>query len=110
MFADLLAGYRRSLTWTLDHPTLIMIIFVATLGLNVCYCQLVPKGFFPQQDTGVINGGMQGQQDASFASMRKALKQSVDVVKPTPASRTSWVSPAAAAPPTPRISSSHSNH
>ena len=84
MFNNLLHGYRRSLAWTLDHPTLIMIVFVATLGLNVLLLSVVPKGFFPQQDTGVINGGMQGQQDASFASMRTALKQSVDVVKADP--------------------------
>ena len=84
MFAGLLDGYRRSLTWTLDHPALIMVIFTATLGLNVLLILIVPKGFFPQQDTGVISGGMQGQQDASFALMYKALKQSVDVVKSDP--------------------------
>jgi multidrug efflux pump len=84
MFGALLDGYRRSLAWTLDHPALIMVIFVATLGLNVVLIAVVPKGFFPQQDTGVISGGMQGQQDASFAAMRVALKQSVDVVKADP--------------------------
>jgi multidrug efflux pump len=84
MFGNLLEGYRRSLAWTLDHPALIMIVFVATLGLNVLLISMIPKGFFPQQDTGVISGGMQGQQDASFASMRSALKQSVDIVKADP--------------------------
>ena len=84
MFAGLLAGYQRSLAWTLDHPALILIIFVATLGLNVWQLLLIPKGFFPQQDTGIISGGMQGQQDASFALMYKALKQSVNVVKSDP--------------------------
>src|SRR3984885_4773529 len=81
MFAGLLGGYRRSLAWTLDHPALILIIFVATLGLNVWQLLLIPKGFFPQQDTGIISGGMQGQQDASFALIYKALRQSVNVVK-----------------------------
>ena len=84
MFAGILEGYRRSLTWVLDHPTLILVVFLATLGLNVFLLAVVPKGFFPQQDTGVISGGMQGQQDASFALMRGALKQSVDVVKSDP--------------------------
>ena len=84
MFSNLLEGYRRSLTWTLDHPALIMIVFVATLGLNVLLMSVIPKGFFPQQDTGVISGGMQGQQDASFALMKNALKQSVDTVKSDP--------------------------
>jgi multidrug efflux pump len=84
MFGNLLGGYRRSLTWVLDHPALIMSIFVLTLGLNVLLIAWVPKGFFPQQDTGVITGGMQGQQDASFALMRSALRQSVDVIKADP--------------------------
>ena len=84
MFGGLLDGYRRSLTWTLDHPALIMVVFVATLGSNFLLISAIPKGFFPQQDTGVVSGGMQGQQDASFASMRAALKQSVDVVKADP--------------------------
>ena len=84
MFTGLLDGYKRSLTWVLDHPALIMIVFVATLGLNVLLMSVVPKGFFPQQDTGIISGSMQGQQDASFALMRGALKQSVDVVKSDP--------------------------
>jgi multidrug efflux pump len=85
VFGDLLHGYRRSLTWVLDHPWFIMIVFLLTLGLNVVLIGAVPKGFFPQQDTGVITGGMQGPQDASFALMRGALKQSVDVVKSDPA-------------------------
>jgi multidrug efflux pump len=84
MFGHLLESYRRSLSWVLDHPALIMIIFVATLGLNVVLIAAVPKGFFPQQDTGVIRGGMQGPQDASFALMRGALQQSVDAVKSDP--------------------------
>ena len=84
MFNGLLDGYRRSLTWVLDHPTLIMIVFVLTLALNVVLISTIPKGFFPQQDTGVITGGMQGPQDASFALMRGALKQSVDVIKSDP--------------------------
>ena len=84
MFGHLLASYRRSLTWVLDHPALIMIVFVLTLGLNVVLIAGIPKGFFPQQDTGAIAGGMQGQQDASFALMRDALKQSVDVIKSDP--------------------------
>jgi multidrug efflux pump len=84
MFGRLLGGYKRSLTWVLDHPTLIMIVFVGTLGLNVLLIATIPKGFFPQQDTGIISGGMQGPQDASFALMRGALKQSVDTIKSDP--------------------------
>ena len=84
MFSRLLGGYKRSLTWVLDHPALIMIVFVATLGINVLLIATIPKGFFPQQDTGIISGGMQGPQDASFALMRNALKQSVNTIKADP--------------------------
>ena len=84
MFGRLLGGYKRSLTWVLDHPALIMIVFAGTLGLNVLLITTIPKGFFPQQDTGIISGGMQGPQDASFALMRGALKQSVDTIKSDP--------------------------
>ena len=84
MFGALMDGYRRSLTWVLDHPALIMVVFGLTLGLNVLLFAVVPKGFFPQQDTGIISGGMQGPQDASFYLMRNALKQSVDVIKSNP--------------------------
>ncbi len=84
LFGELLDGYRRSLAWVLDHAWLVMIIFLATLGLNVLLMVIIPKGFFPQQDTGVISGGLQGPQDASFALMRSALEQSVNVVKSDP--------------------------
>jgi multidrug efflux pump len=84
MFQRLLNGYKRSLTWVLDHPTLILVVFLLTLGLNVLLIAEVPKGFFPQQDTGAVQGGMQGPQDASFATMRSALQQSVNVIKSDP--------------------------
>jgi multidrug efflux pump subunit AcrB len=65
--------YRVSLTWTLKHPALVLLSLVATLALNVYLIILVPKGLFPTQDTGLIFGGMQGSQDASFQSMRASL-------------------------------------
>jgi multidrug efflux pump len=83
-FSSLLDGYKRSLTWVLDHPALILIVFVLTLALNVFLMEKIPKGFFPLQDTGVIQGGMQGPQDSSFYAMEKAVKQSVDIVKADP--------------------------
>jgi len=83
-FNSLLSGYKRSLTWVLDHPALILIIFVLTLGVNVFLIERIPKGFFPLQDTGVIQGGMQGPQDASFYAMQKALQQSVNIIKADP--------------------------
>jgi len=84
VFNKILHGYRDSLTWVLDHPALVLIVFLCTLVLNVFLILKVPKGFFPQQDTGVISGGMQGPQDTSFYAMRGAVQDSVRVIKSNP--------------------------
>jgi multidrug efflux pump len=84
-FSKLLSGYKRSLSWTLDHPALILLIFVGTLALNVVLVLKIPKGFFPQEDTGVMTGGMQGPQDTSFYSMRTAVGQAIETIKSDPA-------------------------
>jgi multidrug efflux pump len=84
IFNSVLGGYRRSLTWVLDHPALLLAIFLFTVGLNVVLIEKIPKGFFPQQDTGVVSGGMQGPQDASFYAMQRAVRQSLDIIKADP--------------------------
>ena len=84
VFQGMLDVYRRSLTWVLDHPTLILMLFLLTLALNVYLIRKVPKGFFPQQDTGAVMGGMQGPQDSSFYAMRTALEQAVRIIKADP--------------------------
>ena len=84
-FSGVLDTYRRSLTWVLDHPALILTLFLATLGLNVFLMERIPKGFFPQQDTGALMGGMQGPQDSSFYAMRGAAQQAVSIIKADPA-------------------------
>ena len=76
-----LAGYSRSLRWMLDNPVLVLVSLALTIALNVILVVKIPKGFFPQQDTGSLQGGIQGPQDASFAVMSSSLKQIVDVVK-----------------------------
>ncbi|MGC9199905.1 MAG: efflux RND transporter permease subunit [Acidobacteriaceae bacterium] len=73
IFKGLLEGYRRSLNWILDHPALMLIVFVAVLVLNVFLVLKSPTGFFPQQDTGILMGQMQGPQDLSFYAMNKAV-------------------------------------
>ncbi|HMD50204.1 MAG TPA: efflux RND transporter permease subunit, partial [Bryobacteraceae bacterium] len=83
-FDELLNGYKRTLAWVLDHPALILIVFLLTLGLNVFLIEKIPKGFFPIQDTGVMQGGLQGPQDSSFYAMKKALQQSIDIIKSDP--------------------------
>jgi multidrug efflux pump len=84
-FNGLLNGYRKSLDWVLDHPALVLLVFVATLVLNVVLILKVPKGFFPQQDTGTMMGGMLGPQDESFYSMETAVKQATNIIKADPA-------------------------
>jgi len=85
VFDKILGGYRKSLNWVLDHPALILLVFLATLGLNIFLFFRIPTGFFPQQDNGVMGGGMQGPQDASFYSMRTAVQQAVAIIKADPA-------------------------
>jgi multidrug efflux pump len=85
VFNNILGMYRASLTWVLDHPALVLLIFIGTLGLNVFLIARIPKGFFPQQDTGAVMGGLQGAQDTSFYAMKDALQQSVSIIKADPA-------------------------
>ncbi|MEA2751087.1 MAG: multidrug efflux pump, partial [Myxococcales bacterium] len=85
VFDTMLAGYRRSLTWALANRGLVLIVLVMTIALNVLLVIHVPKGFFPQQDTGVIVGAVVGPQDASFAAMDASARALVDVIKKDPA-------------------------
>ena len=84
-FDKLLSGYKRTLNWTLDHPALILLVFIGTLAVNVFLFIQVPKGFFPQEDTGVMTGGMQGPQDTSFYAMRDAVQKAIQTIKADPA-------------------------
>jgi multidrug efflux pump len=72
-FTLLLSGYTRSLKWVLDHPWPVFILLLLTVGLNFYLMWIIPKGFFPQQDTGAIVGGVQGPQDASFPVMDNSV-------------------------------------
>jgi multidrug efflux pump len=87
-FGAMLRGYERTLAWALDHPRFIMAILLATVGLNVYLYVIIPKGFFPQQDTGRINGGIQADQSISFQLMRQKLQQFISIVQKDPAVET----------------------
>ena len=84
-FDAMLAGYRRSLRWALANRVLVVIVLILTVALNVVLVIRVPKGFFPQQDTGVITGAIMGPQDTSFAAMNESAQKIVEVVKRDPA-------------------------
>jgi multidrug efflux pump len=80
-FDWVLSLYRRTLHWVLQNPGLILTVLFLTIALNVAIVIKIPKGFFPQQDTGSLNGAVRGPQDASFASMNTAIQQIANVVK-----------------------------
>jgi multidrug efflux pump len=84
VFNSLLNGYRNTLKWVLDHPALMLLVFLATLFLNVYLLMHASTGFFPQQDTGVLSGGMQGPQDTSFYAMNKAVHAANEIIRKDP--------------------------
>jgi len=84
-FSELLAFYERSLAWVLRHGVLMLAILVVTVGLNIWLFTIVPKGFFPEQDTGRIFGGVQADQSISFQSMQQKMRQFVRIVQSDPA-------------------------
>ena len=84
-FAWILSLYERSLTWVLRHPAPVLLVLLITIGGNVYLLFIVPKGFFPQQDTGRLAGGIQGAQDSSFTAMKQRMARFVDIVKADPA-------------------------
>jgi multidrug efflux pump len=84
-FNWILRRYEHSLGWVLRHPQLVILITFATLGLNVYLYIVVPKGFFPQQDTGRLNGSIVGDQDISFQAMRQKMAQFIAIVMKDPA-------------------------
>ncbi len=77
--------YARTLTLALRHSALVLMIFIATICLNVALFIVVPKGFFPQQDTGRLVGSMEADQSVSFQAMSKKLRQMMDIVRRDPA-------------------------
>ncbi len=77
--------YERSLRWALSHSRIMLVIIVITIMTNALLFILVPKGFFPEQDTGRIAGTIQAAQDTSFQAMKGKLLDIVDVIKTDPA-------------------------
>ncbi|HET6194703.1 MAG TPA: efflux RND transporter permease subunit, partial [Acetobacteraceae bacterium] len=77
--------YGRTLRVVLRHPRLTMLVFLGTIILNVFLYVEIPKGFFPQQDTGRIIGGIRADQSISFQSMRRKFRQFVGLIRDDPA-------------------------
>jgi len=87
-FSELLRVYERSLDWALGSMALVMVILVFVVGLNVYLFSAAPKGFFPQQDTGQISGGIRADQSISFQAMQAKMRQLVNIIKRDPAVNT----------------------
>ena len=85
LFQDLHGAYEHSLRWTLRHGRLMMLILAVTVGLNFWLFRIVPKGFFPEQDTGRMFGFVVADQTISFQSMVQKLKQFLRIVQADPA-------------------------
>jgi multidrug efflux pump len=84
VFDRALAGYSVGLRWVLVHSRLTLVIALITLGLSVYLFMIIPKGFFPQQDTGRLMGAILADQDTSFQAMRDRLTVFVNTIKADP--------------------------
>ena len=83
-FDRMLSGYGRTLIWGLAHRRLVVMILFGAIALNVYLLIIVPKGFFPEQDTGRITGVLRGDQSVSFQTMRKKLVAMIAIVRQDP--------------------------
>ncbi len=85
IFSAMLGGYERTLGWALRNPRFVALILLITVCLNVFLFIEIPKGFFPQQDTGRLIGSIQADQSISFQLMQQKLVQFVTTMKEDPA-------------------------
>jgi multidrug efflux pump len=84
LFEKLLKGYERSLAWVLDRSFLALMVAIGTIALAVFLYIEVPKGFFPQQDTGRLNGNIIADQSISFQAMQQKIARLAAIVKQDP--------------------------
>jgi multidrug efflux pump len=85
VFKAIINAYGRTLARVLRHPVITLLVLAATIGLNVYLFVRVPKGFFPQQDNGRMQGTILGDQDTSFQQMQNILLQMVKILQEDPA-------------------------
>jgi multidrug efflux pump len=84
-FDRAIRGYERTLSWSLRHGRWVMLALAVTIALNVLLFTVIPKGFFPQEDTGLITGGIVADQSISFQRMKGKLAQLMAIVQADPA-------------------------
>ncbi len=83
-FDALLHGYERGLDICIRFRFITLLVFFATVGLTVYLFMIIPKGFFPSQDTGLISGTAEGAQDISFADMMRKTEELGAIVQKDP--------------------------
>ncbi|MBN8747203.1 MAG: efflux RND transporter permease subunit [Variovorax sp.] len=95
MFDRVQAGYARSLEWALDHQPLMLLSLLGTVVLTAFLYVQIPKGFFPQQDTGLVSATVEGAPDISFDAMQSRIAQVASVVQSDPEVQTVyyWIGP-----------------
>jgi multidrug efflux pump len=84
-FNWMLRHYETSLAWALRHSRFVLLLLFATIAFNVYLYVIVPKGFFPQQDTGRLIGAIQADQSISFQAMKKKLDDFINIIRADPA-------------------------
>jgi HAE1 family hydrophobic/amphiphilic exporter-1 len=84
-FNWLLGGYEGALRWVLRHQHFMLVVFVLTVGATIALYRVVPKGFFPQQDTGSLMGTTEAAQDISFEAMSRLHEEVLSIVMADPA-------------------------
>jgi multidrug efflux pump len=85
VFEATISFYGRTLDWVLGHRTLTLVVAVATLAVTLLLYMVIPKGFFPVQDTGEIQGVSEADQSVSFAEMARQQQKLVAVILQDPA-------------------------
>ena len=85
IFSRLVGAYSTGLRWVLGHQPIVLGVTIAAVCLNVYLYIIVPKGFFPQQDTGRLNGAIIGAQDISFPAMMDKVSQYEEIIRKDPA-------------------------
>jgi multidrug efflux pump len=85
IFDFILSLYERSLAWVLRHSFIMLLVTFITIGLTIYLYVIIPKGFFPQQDTGRLNGRIQADQNTSSNAMQKLMAQFVEATRNDPA-------------------------
>jgi multidrug efflux pump len=84
-FDWILGTYERTLGWVLEHSALTLVVLLLTVGVNIYLLIIIPKGFFPLQDNGIIAGGVRAEQDISFQAMNQLTRRFVNIIKADPA-------------------------